>query len=130
MAHMKSRSQRRALFMKAAGRMYDKLEEWYDQHPEARFGEIEAEARRQRRELMGETLRILINERDTGFQLEPVECEKCGQAMEFERYGEWTVKGLEGDTILERAYYACPNCKGETLFPPRSQTQTARRSLE
>jgi DNA-directed RNA polymerase subunit RPC12/RpoP len=110
--------------------MYDKLEEWYEQHPEARFGEIEAKARGQRRELMGEALQILINERDRGFQLEPVECEKCGQAMEFEGYREWTVKGLEGDTNLERAYYACPKCEGETLFPPRSQTQTAGRPLE
>ncbi len=130
MVHAKPGTQRRVSFLKVAGRMYDKLEKWYDQHPEASFGEIEAEARRQRREMMGEALRILFNERDTGYQLEPSPCEKCGQAMEFERYGGRTVKGLEGDTILERAYYACPQCEGETLFPPGSQTQTTSRSLE
>ena len=33
--------------------MYEQLEAWYDEHPDASFGEIEAEARRQRREMMG-----------------------------------------------------------------------------
>jgi len=37
--------------------------------------------------------------------------------MEFQRYRGWTIYGLEGDTELERAYYVCPNCPGETLFP-------------
>ena len=83
-------------------------------------GEVEAEARRERRGLMGEVLRILVNERDTGFQWTPPICEKCGAGMEFERYRDWTVRGLEGDTQLKRAYYVCPNCKGETLFPPGS----------
>ena len=118
MAHTKSRSQRRAAFMEVAGQLFDQLEDWYDRHSEASFGEIEAEARLQRRKMMGAVLRILVNERDTGFQLTPPRCEQCGQQMEFERYRDWTVHGLEGDTPLKRAYYVCPHCAGETLFPP------------
>ena len=60
---VKSRVQRREEFITRAAAMYDALEEWYDGHPEASFGEIEHKAREQRRELMGETLGILINTR-------------------------------------------------------------------
>jgi len=98
--------------------MYEQLEEWYDRHPQASFGELEAEARKRRRELMGKTLEQLVNGRDTGMQVEAPKCEQCGEVMEFEGYCGWGVHGLEGDSRLERAYYACPNCKGQTLFPP------------
>ena len=113
-----SREQRRAEFVKRAGQMFDELENWYDRHEEASFGEIETEARHQRRKLMGETLGILVNGRDTGMQVEAPCCQKCGRGMNFEGYRRWEVHGLEGDTILERAYYVCPECSGETLFPP------------
>jgi hypothetical protein len=130
MTHAMSRAQRRAVFLERATQMFDALEDWYDEHPDASFGEIEAEARRKRRDLMGEALAILINGRDRGFQLEAPRCQKCSQPMEFQRYRGWTIHGLEGDTRLERAYYACPDCAGETLFPPGSETATAGGSLE
>jgi ribosomal protein S27AE len=79
--------------------------------------EIEEEMRRQRRELMGGTLETLIVGRDSGFAVEPPKCPKCGQPMAFEGYHPWTVKGLEGDSKLERAYYTCPAC-GEQGFSP------------
>ncbi len=116
------RSQRRAAFLDAAAQLFDSLEDWYDQHPAASFGELEAEARRQRRRLMGPTLALLINGRDRGFQLEPPACPRCSQPMEFQAYRLRTVVGLEGDTRLHRAYYTCPTCPRATLFPPGPQT--------
>jgi hypothetical protein len=113
-----SRAQREAAFLERAAQMYSALEDWYDQHPEASFGEIEAEARHQRRELMGEGLAVLINGRDTGYQLQAPPCTACGQAMEFKGQRRWRISGLEGETALMRAYYVCPSCEGETLFPP------------
>jgi len=113
-----SRERRRAAFLEKAGRMFDNLEGWYDKHEKASFGEIESEARKQRRELMGEGIGILINGRDTGSQVEMPNCAKCEQKMVFIGYRRWEVHGLEGDTVLERAYYVCPACKGETIFPP------------
>ena len=118
MSRPQSRERRKAAFMQEAERMYEQLEEWYDKHPEASFGEIEAEARKRRRELMGKTLAQLVNGRDTGVQIEAPKCAECGADMEFEGYSGWSLHGLEGDSRLERAYYVCPNCKGQTPFPP------------
>lgn len=130
MSRPQSRARRAAAFLEEAKRMYEQLEDWYDEHPGASFGEIEAEARKRRRELMGKVLGQLVNGRDTGAQVELPKCKQCGTEMEFEGYREWSIHGLEGDTRLERAYYVCPNCKGETLFPPGCETQTTSRSLE
>lgn len=113
-----NRAQREASFLEQAARMYSSLDEWYEEHPEASFGQIEEVARRLRREMMGETLAVLINGRDTGFQLERPKCQACGQKMDFKDYRGWWIHSLEGETRLERAYYVCPECKGETLFPP------------
>jgi hypothetical protein len=125
-----SRVQREAAFLEKAAQMYGALEDWYDRHPEASFGEIEAEARRLRRELMGEGLAVLINGRDTGYQLQAPLCSKCGRAMEFKGHRRWGISGLEGETALMRAYYVCPVCKGETLFPPGPETTAESGSLE
>ncbi len=130
MTQKMSASRRRAAFLEAAGQMYDQLEVWYDQHPQASFGELEAEVRKRRRELMGTEIEILVNGRDTGFQVAAPRCPQCGQAMEFEGYRKWAVHGLEGDPVLERAYYVCSRCLGETLFPPGSQAGVAPRPLE
>lgn len=40
MAHTMSRAQRRAAFLECATQMFDALEDWYDAHPDANFGEI------------------------------------------------------------------------------------------
>lgn len=117
MSRPQSRDRRKAAFIKEAERMYEQLEKWYDEHPKASFGEIEAEARKRRRELMGKTLEQLVNGRDAGVQVEARKCEQCGERMEFEGYCPWEIHGLEGDSKLERAYYVCPHCKGQTLFP-------------
>jgi hypothetical protein len=130
MARKMSRKRRKEAFLMAASEAFEGLETWYDEHPEATFGEIEQEARRRRRELMGKALEVLVNGRDNGVRVEGVQCEQCSAEMDFKGYLPWTVRGLEGDTKLERAYYVCPECKGETIFPPGSGTGVAGRPLE
>jgi hypothetical protein len=130
MSRLQSRAQREAAFLKLATDLHAQLEEWYDQHPAASFGEIEQEARRLRRELMGPGLAVVINGRDTGFQLESSACPQCGQALQFVGYRPWRVSGLEGETEIERAYYVCRACEGQTLFPPGSEVEVTPGSLE
>ena len=125
-----SRAQREAAFLEKAAQMYSALEDWYDQNPEASFGEIEAAARNLRRELMGDGLAVLINGRDTGHQLEAPLCPACGQEMEFKGHRRWGISGLEGETALMRAYYVCPDCKGKTIFPPGPEAAVESGSLE
>ncbi len=79
---------------------------------------------------MGKALAQLVNGRDTDAQIELPKCKQCGEKMKFEGYGEWSIQGLEGDSTVERAYYVCPNCKSETLFPAGRKTKPASRSLE
>lgn len=130
MPRTQSRAQREAAFLKLAMNLYAELEDWYEQHPAANFGEIEAEARQRRRELMGVGLAVLINGRDTGFQLNPPACPQCGQALQLVGYRPWRVSGLEGETELERAYYVCRECEGQTLFPPGSEVEVTPGPLE
>jgi hypothetical protein len=114
-----SRAQRKAAFLELAEEKYEELETWYAAHPAASFEEIEAVAREKRRALMGEGLAILVNGQDSGYQLAGQRCAQCGTLMEYkgEGFGR-TIHGLEGDSRLERAYYVCPKCAGETIFPP------------
>ena len=130
MSRVQSRAQREAAFLKLASEWYAQLEDWYDQHPAASFGELEQEARRLRREFMGQGLAVVINGRDTGFQLEAPPCPHCGQALQFVGYRPWRVSGLEGETELERAYYVCRACEGQTFFPPGSEIAVTGGSLE
>jgi hypothetical protein len=125
-----SRAQRREQFLQYALEAFEALEEWYDEHPEATFEEIEQEARRRRRELMGKTIEIVINGRSTGHELEPPRCPQCGEAMEFHEYRGKLVRGLEGNSRLQRAYYICPQGCRETFFPPGSNPCTAQGSME
>lgn len=110
--------------------MHNQLEDWYDEHPDATFGEIEAQTCQYRLKLMSETIALLINGRTEGHQLEAPTCAQCSQSMEFVNHRERTVGGLEADTTLSRAYYVCPRCNGETFFPPGPSTSAPEGSLE
>jgi tartrate dehydratase alpha subunit/fumarate hydratase class I-like protein len=113
-----SRKERKVAFMKRAEKMFEEIENWYDQNPEASFEEIEERARQARRKMMGKSLGVVINGRDVGKTEEAPKCEQCGQAMVFKDYRNKKVYGLEGETELERAYYVCEVCEKQTFFPP------------
>jgi DNA-directed RNA polymerase subunit RPC12/RpoP len=127
MARRMSKEQRKAAFLAVAEETFEELEVWYEAHPEATFGEIEEEARKKRRELMGKALEIVVNGRDSGYQIEGIQCAKCGRRMRYKgEQFQRTIYSLEGDVRLERAYYVCPECEGETIFPPGREVDPER----
>jgi hypothetical protein len=113
-----------------ASRIYRELEAWRDAHPDATYDEIEQEVRRRRPELMSTFIALLINGRTTGMQPEAPHCPECGSEMSFEGYRPWRVRGLEGETALERAYYRCLKCKRQGFFPPGRAVGPAGRPSE
>lgn len=129
MTYRKSRAQREVAFLEVAARLYAQLEDWYDQHPTASFGEFEIEARRVRQELMGHGLALVINGRDPGTRVEPPKCPQCCQSMQFVGYRPWAGTGLGSETEVQSACYVCRDCKKQTLFHLRSQAATAVGSL-
>lgn len=54
--------------MESAAGMYNQLEDWYDEHPDATLGEIETSARGYRLKLVGETIALMINGQSEGHQ--------------------------------------------------------------
>lgn len=113
-----------------ASRVYRELEAWRDAHPDATYDEIEQEVRKRRPELMSTFITLLINGRTTGMQPEAPRCPECGCEMSFEGYRTWRVRGLEGETVLERAYYRCLKCKRQGFFPPGRAVGPAERPSE
>lgn len=122
MVRRMSRAGRKAAFLREADKAFEELEQWYETHPDATFAEIEAKAREKRRELMGRGLEILVNGHGTGAEEPPPYCPQCGAEMALHSYRPKKVRGLEGDSVLERAYYVCPQGCGETFFPPGPTT--------
>ena len=126
MSRKMSRAERKVAFLEKAEKMFEEMEEWYDVNEEATFEEIEEEARKKRREMMGSSLRIWVNGRTNG-KTEGIRCEKCGEKMRYKGEVAKTVYGVEGDTTLDRAYYNCPNkCKGSAFFPSGQATEAAK----
>ena len=130
MSRLQSRDQRQAAFLKLATDLHAQLEEWYDQHPAASFGEIEAEARRKRREFMGAGLAVLINGRDTGFQLEPPVCPQCAQPMAFVGYRPWRVAGVGRGNRIRAGLLRVSRLRKADAFSPGSDPKVTRGSLE
>ena len=116
-----TRKERKRAYMEKAERMFEEMENWYDENEAASFEEIEKRARQARRKLMGETIEILINGRDVGKTETGPKCEECGRKMKLKGYRRKMIVGLEGETELERAYYVCEEevCEKQTSFPPR-----------
>ena len=112
-------SEAREKFIDRATDLWDNFNAWYRAHPEATFDEIEEQLGQQRRGFLGEFLELNLRQGDLGATVEAPYCPKCGEPMEFKGYPSKTVRGLDVDAKIPRAYYYCPTCK-VGIFPPGS----------
>jgi hypothetical protein len=99
--------------------VWDEFNDWYQDHPEATYDEMEGELGKRRRAILGDFLELSLRQGDLGAAPEAPACEKCGRRMVFKGYPEKEIHGLESDAKIPRAYYVCPTC-GIGLFPPGS----------
>ena len=107
----------RSGFLEAVAAKYDELRQWRAQHPEASFDEIARQVTPRRRELLGQLLNQLACQHGDGEAVAGVPCPDCGKMMSYKGRPKRTVEHLEGETILERAYYCCAQCESG-FFPP------------
>lgn len=107
----------RGTFLQAATAMYEELRQWRSKHLGASFDEIAAQVTPRRRVLMGQLLRQLACQDGDGEVIEGVRCAECGAELSYKGKPERGVEHLEGETVLERAYYYCARCEAG-IFPP------------
>ena len=106
-------------FTNRATDLWDSINAWYRNHPEATFDEIEKQMGQQRRAFLGEFVELILRQGDLGATAEAPECPKCGKPMEFKGYPPKTVHGLDVDAKIPRAYFYGPTCQ-VGIFPPGS----------
>ena len=117
MPRKKSRTQRTAEFMKAAEAMYERMEDWYDAHPDASFEDIEEEMRRQRRGLMGGTLETLIVGRDSGFDVSRPSARSAGSRWSSKTIVRGRSRGWKGTAYSNGLTIPAPPAVSR-VFPP------------
>lgn len=117
-----SREAKREKFLAMSLKLFEEMEAWYEEHPEATFSELELRLREGRRELMGKLLGILLEGQEQRVVQEAPSCPECGCEMEFHEYRKRTIRGLEGETHFKRGYYRCPSGCDRGVFPPRRET--------
>jgi hypothetical protein len=117
-------SEARDEFLRRAERLWDEFNDWYQEHPEATFDEMEGELGKQRRAILGDFLELGLRQGDLGATSEAPACESCGKPMTCKGYPKKEVHGVEADVKIPRAYYVCPSC-GIGRFPP-GPTSTAK----
>lgn len=115
---MSQRDKEKARLQQAFEQMYDELWAWREAHPEATFDEIAAQVTPRRRAVMAEMLAVLARQHGSGQVPERQSCPTCGATMVYKGEPKREIEHyLEGETVLNRAYYYCPKCDSG-LFPP------------
>jgi len=89
----------------------ERINAWYDAHPEATFDEIEEELGESGRAFLGDVIQLMLRRRDLGSSPEAPCCRRCGRPMVFKGYPKKVVHGLKADLKIRRAYYVCPPCE-------------------
>lgn len=119
-------SEARDEFANRATELWDSVNTWYREHPEATYDEMEAKLGEERRDFFGQFVVQSLRQGDLGAAPEAPLCQECGKPMKFKGYVKKTVHGLETDAQIPRAYYVCPTCK-VGFSPPRPTSPPEKR---
>jgi hypothetical protein len=112
-----TRDEARDEFLKEAEKLWEDFNNWYSDHPEATYDEMEAKVGAERRAFLGAFLEQSLRQGDLGATPEAPLCKRCGRPMKFKGYARKAIHGVETDASIPRAYYVCPTCQ-VGFFPP------------
>ena len=115
MRKQRGKAEGREEFGKKAEGMYERVREWREEHPAAKFDAIARIAGEERKRLMGG----LLSELAEGYRRgeAPEFCRECGGKMEAKGEKKRGILHREGEAIIQREHYYCPSCEGG-IFPP------------
>ena len=109
--------------------LWEEMDRWLEEHPQATLKEIEQHIRPLRRRLMAKMVELQLLKRGAGASSEAPLCPHCGQEMEYKGIRDKSTVGLELEGELPLAYYHCPHC-GEGFSPPQEATGPEESTLE
>lgn len=116
---MPSQPQKQPNWDKLAAKVFEEVQEWQKEHPQAKFVEIEAAIDQRLAKLRSQMLKDSTQGQPTNALTPNPECEKCGVRLQKRGKRSRRVLSERGENIeLERDYLVCPKC-GVGLFPPR-----------
>lgn len=116
-------------FQEEARKIWEEVDQWMEEHPEATLEELERFLRPLRRHLTAKLIALQLLKRGAGATPQPPLCPHCEQPMEYKGILEKTAIGLEFEGPLPRAYYHCPRC-AEGFFPPQPEVRVDAKRLE
>lgn len=118
-----------AQFQQEAQELWEEMDRWMEEHPEATLKEIEQYLRPLRRRFTAQLVALQLLKRGAGATVDPPVCPHCSQPMEYKGIVEKPATSLELEGPLPSAYYYCPRC-AEGFFPPQSPVGTDEERLE
>jgi len=105
-------------FQREAQALWEEMNRWWNEHPQATLKEIEQHLRPLRRRFGAKLVELQALQRGAGALDQLPRCPKCGQQMEDKGIQEKLAVGIEIEGRLPYAYYHCPHC-GEGFSPPQ-----------
>jgi hypothetical protein len=112
-----SREQKKAQLMAHMEKAIEELLDWEEQNERPKLTQIEDIVLKLRKQV-GEEMANEVIERVSGKTVVPgPACPKCGREMRYKGERDKRIESRAGEVVLERSYYACPECD-EGIFPP------------
>jgi len=118
-----------AQFQREAQELWEEMDRWMEEHPDATLKQIEQHLRPLRRRFNARLVALQLLKRGAGASVDPPACPHCGQPMEYKGVLEKQAIGLELEGSLPSAYYYCPRC-AEGFFPPQPPAGPDEERLE
>lgn len=101
----------------AMGEILNEVQAWKEQHPQARFSEMEEQVLKVRKRFGEEMMRELLEGRAEAHPVPGPRCPECRKEMHYKGEKKRRVVSSIGETRVNRGNYYCSKCR-RSVFPP------------